>query len=440
MLPTGLNRAAVHVDVDALTDASAASLGEKLLGRGAADVWSPQKLRRQLRKYVGSLSPEAYLRPAMIVALGEFVEPVEMDRMNDGSLRRVGRVRVGDKAAVDLPVLRAAVGAFVMGYEPDLPTETDAAAARLLDASDLGTWRERHRYGLQHSSAERIGCLRGHAGLVQAMAILVDAPIIAGVSSVGPNPHPTGEGDIWVYRNAAVRFDPAGIAEGEYAKMHLVPFSEYVPFKYSWPAFHSLLRGFVPPSMPQLEPGQKPSRFFLTTSVGKRELATPICYEGTFATVCRRMVRAGEKRFLILANLSNDGWFTHRGAYWDWLLAGFRNDPHAGPWQGTTEQSQHLSHYAYRAVELRVPIVRAVNTGISAHIDSNGRLQSVVQRMAGDDRQTTMIAGTLAVRPLVDSRLTVYSLVGDLFAITVTVAAGFLVAWMIWRNRRDAST
>jgi apolipoprotein N-acyltransferase len=152
------------------------------------------------------------------------------------------------------------------------------------------------------------------------------------------------------------------------------------------------------------------------------------------------MIQAGPKDRLVLANLSNDGWFTHRGSYWDWLVAGFRNDEQAGPWQGTTEQPQHFSHYVYRAVEGRVPVVRAVNTGISGHIDSNGRVQSVIEQRAGGQRELTMIAGELTVRPLVDSRRSVYSLIGDVFAITVTVAAGFLIAWMIWRSRREETT
>src|SRR5207302_404203 len=48
--------------------------------------------------------------------------------------------------------------------------------------------------------------------------------------------------------------------------------------------------------------------------------------------------------------VSNDGWFNH-----------------------SAELEQHLSASVFRAVEYRMPIARAVNTGISLFIDSVGR-------------------------------------------------------------------
>jgi apolipoprotein N-acyltransferase len=52
-----------------------------------------------------------------------------------------------------------------------------------------------------------------------------------------------------------------------------------------------------------------------------------------------------------LVNISNDGWF-----------------------DGTEEHEQHLAVGRFRAVECRRSMVRAVNMGISAVIDSNGRV------------------------------------------------------------------
>ena len=50
-----------------------------------------------------------------------------------------------------------------------------------------------------------------------------------------------------------------------------------------------------------------------------------------------------------LVNLTNDGWF-----------------------HGSSELDQHLITAAFRCVETRTPMVRAVNTGISAIIDGDG--------------------------------------------------------------------
>jgi len=51
-----------------------------------------------------------------------------------------------------------------------------------------------------------------------------------------------------------------------------------------------------------------------------------------------------------MLNISNDGWFGHG-----------------------TQQAQHLVNCAFRAIENRVGVARAVNTGISGFIDPDGR-------------------------------------------------------------------
>lgn len=290
----------------------------------------------------------------------------------------------------------------------------------------------------------------------------VGCPILAGGPAVHPNGKPTGELDRWMHHNSALWFEGNWRNKAEYAKVHLVPLSEYVPFKHSLPRLYRTLRSFVPPQMPQVEPGKRLTAFALTRRGRTWHVATPICYEGTFARVCRRMVvQDGEKVVDILANLSNDGWFV-----WPWR-------PRVG--QASAEHVQHLVQYCFRAVENRVPVVRAVNTGISASIDSNGRIVGEL-RLGG--RRAGMVSGTMLLKDagdggadaaaghgdagggptstspgtvpagrsrfpqvLVDSRVSLYSIVGDAFAQGVSVAAIVLAAWMLVgqevRRRRD---
>ena len=85
-----------------------------------------------------------------------------------------------------------------------------------------------------------------------------------------------------------------------------------------------------------------------------------------------------------LANISNDGWFT------------------------TQEKYQHLQTTVFRCIENRVPMVRCSNTGISAFIDSCGRIQRTV---APDS------AGVAVRRIVLDNRTTFYTRHGDAFAI-----------------------
>lgn len=208
-----------------------------------------------------------------------------------------------------------------------------------------------------------------------------------------------------------------------YDKMHLVPFSECVPFRDGWPGLHRLLRRFVPEQMPQLEPGRRKVRFQVERAGGgKIRFAVPICYEGVFTRVCRRLAdRAGPGRVDLLVNISNDGWFIYKGRRY--VVAG-EQITHAG-----TELEQHLAQYVFRAIENRVPVVRAVNTGISAHVDSNGRILQTVSR---GGRQK-MVAGNLVAQTLVDDRVSPYSRVGELFAVAVSfvVAAGMGLLMML---------
>ncbi len=278
---------------------------------------------------------------------------------------------------------------------------------------------------------EILAKLRGQAQRLGAISSALDCPILAGGSTLRRNPTPINEDDRWLIGNSTLWFDRSQRPTGSYSKMHLVPFSEYVPFKSSWPWLHRTLRHFVPPVMEQLEPGDRPVTFPLERRGQRWSLASPICYEGTFAGICRDLVmRDCRKAADILANLSNDGWFV-----WRWGQ---------GPWHGSTEQSQHMVQYCFRAVETRTPVIRAVNTGISASIDSCGRIAAVLAQGG----MTELACGTLVLdgvvdnqgqppdghgpKVLVDDRVTVYSLVGDAFAWGVSAAA-FAMCLVLWR-------
>jgi len=106
-----------------------------------------------------------------------------------------------------------------------------------------------------------------------------------------------------------------------------------------------------------------------------------ICYEGIFPDLVRKFVKKGAN---ILVNITNDAWFGE-----------------------TSAPYQHLSMVTFRAVENRVFIARAANTGISSFIDATGKI-----------RYTTEIftKGFLVDRiPLVNIH-TFYTRYGDIFA------------------------
>ncbi len=163
-----------------------------------------------------------------------------------------------------------------------------------------------------------------------------------------------------------------------YHKLHLVPFGEYVPLLDAFP-WLIRLTPYRGARTRFLDFGARPSWFDL----GPHRLAAAICFEDTLPHVVRRFFSEAPdgRQPDLLVNLSNDGWF-HQ----------------------TSEHEMHLAVSTFRCVENRVPLARAVNTGISAMIDGNGR---IVREMSKAD------VGVLTEVAPLDDRTSFYSRWGD---------------------------
>src|SRR5690606_33742301 len=74
-----------------------------------------------------------------------------------------------------------------------------------------------------------------------------------------------------------------------------------------------------------------------------------ICYEDILPIFARTLARVGDPQ--IFLNITNDAWFGD-----------------------TDEPYLHMALSVFRAVEHRVPLIRAVNTGTSVHVDAAGRI------------------------------------------------------------------
>ena len=136
---------------------------------------------------------------------------------------------------------------------------------------------------------------------------------------------------------------------------------------------------------------------------------TPICFEDIDAGLVAKMLRGdSQKRADLLVNLTNDGWF--KGA----------------------QNAQHLQAAIFRSIENRVPLVRGVNTGISAFIDSYGRVT---------DKIAARTEGTAVATVWLDSRYTLYTRLGDWFAWLCAIATAIVAArayLLHHRTRRGA--
>jgi apolipoprotein N-acyltransferase len=157
------------------------------------------------------------------------------------------------------------------------------------------------------------------------------------------------------FNSAAFVTPDRGVAD-TYDKRHRVIFGEYVPLKESLP----WLKAFAPfPDDFGITAGLSPVAFRCQSW----QVAPIICFEDTVPHLVRDVVRgtSTERRLDCLLNLTNDGWF-----------------------HGSSELNQHLITAAFRAVECRTPLVRAVNTGISAVIDGDGVIREPETLIDGD--------------------------------------------------------
>ena len=203
--------------------------------------------------------------------------------------------------------------------------------------------------------------------------------------------------------NSAILLDGEGRAVDRYDKVRLLAFGEYIPGIDAFPS----LRKFLPEGIGRFTAGQGPQ---VLTLRGPQDqiwkLGPVICYEDILPGFLRGVGRLHPN---LLVNLTSDSWF---GAA-------------AEPWE-------HLALSVFASIELRVSMVRAVDSGVSALIDPNGRL---LQKTYADDpyRNPRAADGVLVAAPILPGGNTVYVAVGNLFAY-ICVAATLMLAGLAARR------
>ena len=214
------------------------------------------------------------------------------------------------------------------------------ATNRALTGQDLVIWPEtaipRFRHEVQPFLDREDAWARE-----QRMGLLLGLPIAA-------------EG---VYYNS---FMGLGAAEGTYSKRRLVPFGEYVPLE-SW------LRGVIaffdlPMSNFSRAPEHQPP-----ITLGELRIAAAICYEIVYPELVA--TSAGDANLLV--TVSNDTWF------------GASIGPH-----------QHLQMARLRAIETGKPLLRATNDGITAAVDSRGRITASLPQFTPGILRTSVLPRT----------------------------------------------
>ncbi|MEM1423893.1 MAG: apolipoprotein N-acyltransferase [Planctomycetota bacterium] len=189
------------------------------------------------------------------------------------------------------------------------------------------------------------------ADLVNGIPMLIGAIAVDGYA-ITPMPGQRQPDESWDDRYNSAFLVENGAITARYDKRRLAPFGEILPYVHRWPWLQNQVLALGAQGMSfDLSMGDAPT--VLEPGGSGLLIGTPICFETAAWDVCRDLVFAdGRRRSEVLVTMTNDGWFgDHPGG-----------------------RAHHLLIARWRAAELRTPVVRAANTGISAAIDRSGRV------------------------------------------------------------------
>ena len=125
-----------------------------------------------------------------------------------------------------------------------------------------------------------------------------------------------------------------------YSKTILLAFGEYIPGEEKFPVFREWL-----PMVGHFGRGQGPTQLL---ALEEYKIGPQICYESLYPDFSKSLADLGAQ---FIVNVTNDSWY--------------------GTWQ---EPYQHMYMTLGRAVEIRRPLVRVTNTGISTVVLASGEV------------------------------------------------------------------
>lgn len=215
--------------------------------------------------------------------------------------------------------------------------------------------------------------------------------------------------------NALLAVDP----EGELAlhrKQHLVIYGEFIPFVDSvkWLGdIYEKVAGV--PWAGNLGRGTGAESFSLPGAGGEVRVIPSICFEDTVPRVVRKFSQ-GERE--VIVNITNDGWF------------------------GKSEGSrQHFQNALFRSIELRRPMLRAANRGVTGIVSATGSLRDYEtgKRQVLEDKEgLPFTRGSVFGKAeiLTEGGPTLYARAGDWFAVTgLVVAIAFALSRRLLQKR-----
>jgi len=194
-----------------------------------------------------------------------------------------------------------------------------------------------------------------------------------------------------------------------YRKRHLVIFGETIPFVDTIPLLKKIYEQQAGVAYGgSFTPGISVDPLPIPTADGTVIGAIPtVCFEDTLARITRLFIRPGPQ---VIVNVTNDGWFKESAA-----------------------AAQHFANARFRAIEMRRPMLRCANNGVSAALDTTGSTahpDTGKPQVITDAGGSHFTRGSLLVEldvPLKPS-FSLYAIIGD-WGVIALALAGILLAW-----------
>jgi len=200
-----------------------------------------------------------------------------------------------------------------------------------------------------------------------------------------------------------------------YKKIHLVPLGEFIPFRESFPLFEWIAGGIIENDFTA---GDSHDPLVIEKDGHSIGIIPLICFEDTVPRHARKFIRSGPQ---IMVNVTNDGWF-----------------------YDSAESTHHFYNALFRCIELRRPMIRAANTGVSGVIDEWGSLYDREGRSREPRILRDAVSGSTYIRGSLPATIAVdldpptsfYARYGDAFSVGMGLSA-LVAAGLALRKKRS---
>jgi apolipoprotein N-acyltransferase len=200
---------------------------------------------------------------------------------------------------------------------------------------------------------------------------------------------------------------PQGSPLLSYRKKHLVMFGEYIPLVDELPWLKKIYEQQAGATFDgAFSAGTATAPLPMTVRNEKLSIIPSICFEDTVPRETRSFLRQEPQ---VIVNVTNDGWFKQ-----------------------TAAAAQHFANAKFRAIELRRPMIRCSNTGVTGVVSISGHSTILL-----DEKGSHFMRGSglFEVKVPRQPAISLYQIWGD-----IPVIMAGLLAWVVFFVRYRITT